>query len=120
MINIKTDGDKKNPLTPVNHHMKTREQRNIAEKLEAFMIQSPSFDTMLSITANVTSDTHWTGTVKVFDEGFYIQLVGTRSQASGFLDNDGNLIRKPRNITAIEVWDVQGTRTEIQSAVKVK
>lgn len=99
----------------VNRNLKTQEERNIAEIIEIAMLEKEEqFKKMLDRTCYFTSGNGWSGTVKLYSCGYYIELEGTQSAFKCFLDNCNNVIRKPRNIEIEEQYSVSGDNTEIQ------
>ncbi|WP_394916985.1 hypothetical protein [uncultured Robinsoniella sp.] len=98
----------------VNRNLKTQEERNIGEIIEIAMCEKEEqFKKMLDRTCYLTSDTGWSGTVKLYRCGYYIELEGTRSVFKCFLDNCNNVIRKPRNIEIEQKYSISGNNTEI-------
>lgn len=99
----------------VNQNLKTNAQMNVAEQIECLMISKNSFESMLNISFHLTSCDGWQGTATQYEEGYYIELIGTRSQCNGFIDNKGNIIRKPSKLTLIKKYNVKGEGTEIHN-----
>ena len=101
--------------------IKTNDQRNALEAFEiAISEKFDQFDKMCDITFNLTSDTAWNGKIDEFDEGYYIQLVGTRSMFNAFVHGD-KVIRKPRHLSQkIGTYTINGTRGRIDWMSKRK
>ena len=89
--------------------IKTDDQRNALEALElAISEKFAQFDRMCDITFNLTSEAHWDGVIDEYEEGYYIQLFGTRSSFNAFVSGD-LVIRKPRNLSEkIGSYKVEG------------
>lgn len=57
-----------------------------------------TFEKMLDITYNLTGDDAWSGHVYTCKQGMWFKLEGTRSSFQAYVDSNGRLVRKPRNL----------------------
>ena len=92
---------------------------NVLQAIEIAISQKfDSFEEFCDRQLHFTSDSAWTGTVTQYElQGYYIQLEATRAQFVAFVDETGNVIRKPRNLdpkSIIGEWDVSGNRGHIE------
>lgn len=94
--------------------IRTDDQINALEALEiAISEKFEQFDKMNDITFNLTSDEFWSGTISEYDTGYYIQLEGTRSSFSAFVEHD-SVTRKSRHLTTpLRVYDVEGLAGQV-------
>lgn len=100
----------------INKNLQEQWQRDIAEQVECLMVgKEKQFEKFIDITVYLTSDSSWNGVVTEYNEGYYIELHGTRSGIKGFIDCNGNCIRKPRNIIPLCMYDIYGHYTEIEN-----
>lgn len=99
----------------------TDEQRNALEALELAISQKyKQFDSMLDRQMYLTSDTAWTGTIDVYDEGYYIDLLATRASFAAFVQGD-KVIRKPRNLSPMRGWfSVEGNAGTVYYMSKIR
>lgn len=100
---------------------------NILQAIEIAIAQKfDQFDNFCQRQFYLTSDASWEGTVTYYENrGWYIQLVGTRSDFNAFVDEDGNVIRKPRNLDPNDItgqYSVSGNNGHVQfiSTNKIK
>lgn len=95
--------------------IKTDDQRNALEALElAIMQKFKQFEAMCDRTFYLTSAAFWQGEIYQYDTGYYIQLEGTRSNFTAFVQLD-SVIRKPRNIgELIAKYSVEGEDGEVR------
>lgn len=104
---------------PATQGFKKQEERNICEQIEfAMMEKEAAFTSFTDRIFDLTSDMAWRGEVLDCVEGWYIKLESTRSNFVCFLDKEVNVIRKPRNITIINKYDVKGNYTSIECIYK--
>lgn len=101
--------------------IKTDDQRNALEALELAISQKfNQFDKMNEITLHLTSDEFWQGTITWFEEGYYIQLEGTRSSFTAFVTGD-SVIRKPRKgLTPVATYKVEGRCGQVEYMSKAR
>ena len=94
--------------------IRSDDQRNALEALEiAIMQKFKQFESMCDRTFYLTSSAFWQGTIYQYEEGYYIQLDGTRSNFSAFVKLD-SVIRKPRYLgELIARYDVEGENGEV-------
>jgi hypothetical protein len=81
-------------------------QNGINEKQE-------QFEKFLNRIFALTSDTMWIGLAEICEKGVYFTLDGTRSSFQMFVNNEGHVERKPKNIEFIKVFEIHGNEKEI-------
>jgi hypothetical protein len=75
--------------------------------------KSEQFEKFLNRVFNLTSDTMWNGEVISAKEGFYFTLENARSKFQVFVNCNGQVERKPRNLTNAKKYTIKGQDTEV-------
>lgn len=75
--------------------------------------KSEQFKKFLDRIFNLTSDTMWSGEVISAKEGFYFTLENARSKFQVFVNCNGQVERKPKNLTNAKKYTIKGYDLEV-------
>jgi hypothetical protein len=71
------------------------------------------FEKFLDRIFYLTSDTQWNGEVITSKEGMYFTLENARSKFQVFVNCNGQVERKPKNLTNTKKYTIKGQDTEV-------